>query len=46
MDAAVRKTERAQRQTGKQADGGTSQIKMRQFLRNLEKNIDGDDAVQ
>ena len=39
MDAAVEKRERTYRQTGKQADGGTSQIKMCQFLRNVENPL-------
>jgi hypothetical protein len=45
MDAAVEKQERTYRQTDKQADGGTSYIKIRQFLWNLETAIAGDDTV-
>jgi len=45
MDAAVEKQERTYRQTDKQADEGTSYIKIRQFLWKLEKAIDGDCAV-
>jgi hypothetical protein len=46
MDAAVAIKERTYRQTDKQADGVTSYFKMGQFLRNVEKVIDGCDTVQ